>query len=241
LKLLPVIFKHQLACFLSAPTTYVSIAAFLVASTTLSFQAGQLLEQSNSELHGFFRFHPWLYLFLIPMLSTQLWADEHTIDHIDFLGSLPITFTELVIGKFLAGWTVAGFALVLTLPIVITTNSLGSPENIFIACQYLASWLLAGAYLSTGCFIGVLVYKRVATFIATSGLLLTASGLSHIVQAMDHQPSIWIMDSLTYLNPAIRFSAIEQGVLALHDSLYFVSMIIAFLSATTVILKYRKG
>jgi len=241
LKLLPVIFKHQLASFLFAPATYISIAAFLVASATLSFQAGQFLEQSNSDLHGFFRFHPWLYLFLIPMLSTQLWADGRIIDNIDFLCSLPITPAELVIGKFLAGWTVAGIALVLTLPTVIITNSLGSPENMFIVCQYLASWLLAGGYLSIGCFICMLVYKRITAFVATLGLLLTAPGFSYIVETLDYHPPTWLIDSLIYLNPAIRFNAIEQGVIALHDSLYFISMIIALLSATTVILKYRKG
>lgn len=241
MKLLLVIFKHQLVSFFSTPVTYFCIAAFLTASATLSFHAGQLLEQSNSELHGFFYFHPWLYLFLIPVLSTQFWAAEHNKEGIDFLCSLPITAVEIVVGKFFAAWAVAALALFLTSPIVITVNSLGSPGNMLIACQFFASWLLAGAYLSTGCFICALTCKRLNVFISTLALLLIASGLSYSLNALDHQPPLWIVDSLTYLNPAIRFNAIEHGVLALHDSLYFLSMIIAFLSATTIILKYRKG
>ncbi|MDQ0666819.1 hypothetical protein QF039_001119 [Pseudomonas sp. W2I6] len=72
-------------------------------------------------------------------------------------------------------------------------------------------------------------------------MLLTASGLSSILDAIEHQVPVWLIDRLLSLSPSARFDAIDQGVLALQDSLYFISMIIAFLGATVIVLNVRNG
>jgi len=66
--------------------------------------------------------------------------------------TLPVRPAELVIGKFLAAWVVAGLALLLTFPIVTVVNLLGSADNRVIASQFLASWLLSGSLSLSGCF-----------------------------------------------------------------------------------------
>ena len=91
----------------------------------------------------------------------------------DTLNALPVTSVERVIGKFIAAWTVCGIALMLNFPLVIAVNYLGTPDNTVIASQFLASWLLAGSYLSVGCFICVLANQRLLIFFFTLGLLLT--------------------------------------------------------------------
>nr|WP_154743242.1 ABC transporter permease [Pseudomonas karstica] len=239
--MLPVIFKRQLINYLSAPATYLCIAVFLLAAATAGFQIEKLLEHGSADLHIFFQFHPWLYLLLVPVLCTQLWSDECQKGAIDFLNTLPISAFELAVGKFLAAWTISGLALLLTFPIVITVNYLGDPDNGTIALQLLGSWLLAGAYLSGGCFICALTHHRLAIFTLTLGLMLAVSGVSSAIDALDHQAPIWIIDSLISLSPLTRFDAISNGVLVLQDCLYFISMIIAFLTATTLLLKLGKG
>lgn len=241
MKLLPVIFKRQLASYFLTPATYLSTAAFLTAAAAFGFHTSQLLEQSSVDLHGFFRLHPWLYLLLAPVLSTQLWADEYTAGSMDFLKTLPVTCFELVVGKFLAAWVVSGVALLLTFPIVITVNYWGNPDNSVIASQYLASWLLAGGYLSVGCFMCTLIHHRLVIFTVTLCLLLAASGLSSILDTLEHQAPIWLIDRLISLSPSVRFDAIDQGVFALQDSLYFISMIVVFLAATIAALNVKKG
>ena len=181
MNLLPPVFKRQLASYLSAPATYLSIALFLVLSALLGLHTSPLLERSSSDLQGFFQWHPWLYLLLIPALSTQLWADENETGFGDFMKTLPVRPAELVIGKFLAAWVVAGLALLLTFPIVTVVNLLGTADNAVIASQFLSSWLLAGSYLSVGVFICALTRQRLAIFILTLSLLLLASGVSSVL------------------------------------------------------------
>lgn len=153
--------------------------------------------------------------------------------------TMPITTFEWVIGKFLAAWLVAGTTLLLMFPLVIIANYLGGADNSVIASQFLASWLLAGSYLSAGCFICTFVCQRTVIFVLTLGLLLTASGLSTVLDALEHQAPIGLIDSLATLSPALRFSSIDDGKLTLRDMLYFISMILAFLAAATVTLNYK--
>jgi ABC-2 type transport system permease protein len=239
LKQLPVIFKRQFASYASTPGTYLSVAAFLVLCATLGLYTSPWLEQDSGDLQVFFQLHPWLYLLLIPAVSTQLWSDERNPGLRDVLNTLPITVTERVLGKFLAAWLVCGIALTLTFPIVVIANYLGAADNLVISSQFLASWLLAGSYLSVGCFICALTHRRMVTFLLTLALLLTASALSSVLDALERQAPIWVIDSLIALNPISRFSAIDNGKLTLHDSLYFISMIFAFLSATIVTVNYK--
>lgn len=241
MRLLPVIFKRQLASYARAPSTYLSVAVFLALCAALGLYSNQWMERNSSDLQAFFVLHPWLYLLLVPLLSTQLWSDESNASFYDTLNALPVTSMERVIGKFIAAWTVCGIALMLNFPLVIAVNYLGTPDNSVIASQFLASWLLAGSYLSVGCFICVLANQRLLIFFFTLGLLLIASGLSSVLDALDQQTPIWIIDSLMSLDPIARFSAMDNGKLTLQDSLYFISMIVAFLCATTLTLNYKNS
>lgn len=233
------VFRHQLSSYLSAPATYLSFSAFLVLSATLGLHSSQLLEPGSRDLQAFFHLHPWLYLLLIPALSTQLWANEQSAGFVDFMATLPLTLTELVIGKFFAAWITCGLALLLTFPVVIVVNVLGTPDNGVIASQFLASWLLAGSYLSVGCFICALTHQRLFVFFLTMGFLLIASSLATLLDALEEQAPLWIIDNLMSLSSSLRFSMIDHGVLVLHDYLYFISTIIAFLVATILLLSYK--
>lgn len=233
------VFSRQLSSYLSSPSTYLSIAAFLVLSATLGLYTRQWLTHDGSHLQAFFHFHPWLYLLLIPALSTQLLANEHETGFVDFLATLPLTSTALVIGKFFAAWVITGLALLLTFPIVIVINVLGTADNFVIASQFMASGLLAGSYLSIGFFICALTHQRLVIFLLTLCLLLIKGTLSSVLDALEHQTPIWIVDSLASISPFLRFAMIDHGSLLLRDGLYFISIIVAFLAATIVLLNYK--
>lgn len=57
----------------------------------------------------------------------------------ELLLTMPIAPWQAIVGKFLASWFFLGLALVLTFPVWITVNYLGSPDNGVILCGYLAA------------------------------------------------------------------------------------------------------
>ena len=56
---------------------------------------------------------------------------------IELLMTLPVTNSQLVLGKFLASWFFTLIALILTMPIWITVNFLGDPDNNVILISYI--------------------------------------------------------------------------------------------------------
>jgi len=130
---LPVIFKRELGSYFATPLAYVFIVIFLVLSGVFTFSLGGFYERGQADLTPFFSFHTWLYLFLVPAIAMRLWAEERKSGSIELLMTLPITRFEAVAGKFLAAWVFAGIALLLTFPMVITVNYLGSPSITWVS------------------------------------------------------------------------------------------------------------
>ena len=82
---------------------------------------------------------------MVPAISMKLWAEGKS-GTIELILTLPVSITEVVIGKFLAAWFFIVLALVLTFPIWITVNYLGSPDNGAILSGYLGSLLMSGGF-----------------------------------------------------------------------------------------------
>jgi ABC-2 type transport system permease protein len=53
---------------------------------------------------SFFRWHPWLYLFLVPAVGMRLWAEERRQGTMELLLTMPITAWQAIVGKFVASW-----------------------------------------------------------------------------------------------------------------------------------------
>ena len=243
MKQLPVIFKRELASYFSTPLAYVFILIFLVLSGVFTFYLGGFFESNQASLAPFFNFHPWLYLFLVPAIAMPLWAEERKSGSIELLMTLPVTRFEAVAGKFLAAWSFAGLALLLTFPMIITVNYLGEPDNGAIITGYLGSWLLAGAYLAVGSCMSALAKNQVIAFIlaVAACFLFIVSGFPMLLDAFSGWAPQWLIDAVASLSFLIRFEAISKGVIDLRDLLYFLSFIVAWLAATALVVDLKKA
>ena len=242
MRTLAVIARRELAAYFGAPLAYVFIVVFLAMSGALTFKVGYLLETGVAELGAFFRFHPWLYLFLMPAIGMRLWAEERKTGTIEFLMTLPVTPAEAVIGKFLAAWIFAGVALVLTVPVWITVNWLGDPDNGVIVASYLASWLLAGGFLALSACASAMTGNQVIAFVvgATLCFLAMMSGVDIVRTAFEGWAPGWVIDTVVSLSALNNFETISQGVIDARTLVYFVSLIVLGLVANCAVLEFRK-
>ena len=239
---LPVVFKRELASYFATPLAYLFIVIFLVLSGVFTFYLGGFFEAGQANLSAFFNFHPWLYLFLVPAIAMRLWAEERKSGSIELLMTLPITRVAAVTGKFLAAWVFAGLALLLTFPMVLTVNYLGEPDNGAILTGYLGSWLLAGAYLAIGSCMSALTKNQVIAFILTVSACFAfmVSGFPMVLDVFAWAPQR-LIDGIASLSLLVRFDAISKGVIDVRDLLYFLSLMVAGLAATAVVVDLKKA
>lgn len=237
------IVRRELASYFATPLAYVFIVIFLVMAGSLAFFLGNFFDRSQADLQPFFTFHPWLYLVLIPALAMRLWAEERKSGTIELLLTLPISMTSAVIGKFLASWIFAGIALALTAPFWITVNYLGHPDNGVILASYIASFLMAGAFLAIGACLSALTKNQVIAFVVTAAVcfVFTVSGSPIVLGFVKGWAPEAVISTVAGFSFLTHFNAIIRGVIDLRDAVFFLSAIAFFLYANTVIVDLKKA
>ena len=137
--------KRELRAYFASPVAYVFIVIFLLLNGFFTFMIGGFFERGEASLaNSFFMWHPWFYLFLVPAVGMRLWADERRVGTLELLLTMPIAPWEAIAGKFMASWIFLGLALVLTFPVVLTVNHLGSPDNGVIFAAYIGNRMAVG-------------------------------------------------------------------------------------------------
>src|SRR5262245_51103207 len=156
--------RRELGAYFSSPVAYVFIVIFLLLTGFFTFMVGGFFKAGQANLDTFFMWHVWLYLFLVPCVGMRLWAEERRVGTLELLLTKPITSAQAIIGKFLASWAFLGLALVLTFPVFITVNYLGSPDSGVILAAYIGSLLMAGTYLAISCMTSAMTRNQVVSF-----------------------------------------------------------------------------
>jgi ABC-2 type transport system permease protein len=237
------VFRREMASYFATPVAYVFIVIFLALNGVMTFFVGNFLDRDQADLISFFNFHPWLYLFLIPALSMRLWAEERRTGTIELSMTLPLTATQIVIGKFAAAWAFTAIALSLTFPLWLTVNYLGNPDNGAILAAYIGSLLMAGGFLAVGSFVSALTKNQVIAFVlsATLCFLLVAMGSTIVLNVLGEWASGSVADFFRSMSVMYHFSSISKGVVDLRDAIYFASLICLFLFLNVVAIDRLKA
>jgi ABC-2 type transport system permease protein len=222
------IFRREFAAYFATPLAAVFLAIFLALAAGMTFFVAGFFDRAQAELSGFFLWHPWLYLVLMPAIAMRLWAEERRGGTIELLMTLPVRPWQIVLGKWLAAWAFAGIALVLTMPLWITVNVLGQPDNGVILASYIGSWLMAGAFLAISACISALTKSQVLAFIgaAAVGFLFVMAGFDLVLAGLRSWAPAAVLDVVRSMSFIGNFQRITDGVLEVPSLIFFVSLIV---------------
>ena len=233
---------REWAAYFATPVAAVFLVIFLMLSAALTFTLGGFFARNQADLLPFFGFVPWLLLFLVPALTMRLWAEERRSGTIEALLTLPIAPWQAVLGKWLAAWGFCTLALALTVPLVVTVNILGSPDNGAILAGYLGCVLVAGAYLALGAAMSALTASQVVGFVlGVAGCFVFAAAGSPIVGDFLSANLPWLAEAARGLSIADRFGGFVRGVVSLADLVFFAGFTGFWLFANALILDARRA
>ncbi|MFZ9882610.1 MAG: ABC transporter permease subunit [Phycisphaerales bacterium] len=237
------VFRREFRSYFSTPLAAVFLVIFLFLAGLFTFNIGGFYDRNQSDLRPFFQFHPWLYVFLVPAVSMRLWAEERRTGTIELIMTLPFGVADLVIGKFLAAWAFTTLALALTFPMWITVSWLGSPDHGTIAVAYIASALLAGAFLAVGSCISALTKNQVIAFVlcAVGCFVLLIAGFPAVIDFVRGIAPGGIVEGIASTSALTHYESMMRGVLDLRDILYFALVIVAFLALNAFAIDWKKS
>jgi ABC-2 type transport system permease protein len=160
-------------------------------------------------------------LFIIPMITMRLFAEEKKSGTIELLATSPITDIQIILGKWLAAVILyAGILLISAVDLAILFLY-GQPDWKPILVAYLGLLLQGACLLAIGTFISTTTRNQIIAGVATFAICLL----------------LWVLDWVTaydtsntgkvisYLSVMGHFENFAKGVLDSKDIIFYVSAI----------------
>lgn len=244
-----IIFKREMHAYFVSPVAYTLLVAFLglsgwyfynlvtrflqIASsaTEQAMQLQQLPPVLNVNM-GVMR--PWfgitgqLLLFLAPIITMRLMAEERGTGRLDLLISAPLTDLQLVLGKFFAGVALCLLFIVCTLVYPAILFGYGNPELGQIVAGYAGMLLLASALIGIGLFVSSLTGNQVIAAAGSFGLIVTF----WVVGLVSGGEGTRWGDVLSYLSMVQHFGDFADGVIESRHVVYYASLLFLTLFLT---------
>ncbi|MFY9975288.1 MAG: Gldg family protein, partial [Chromatiaceae bacterium] len=160
-------------------------------------------------------------------LTMRLWSEERRAGTLETLLTLPVPTWRLVTGKFLAALALVAIALALTLPLPVTVAVLGPLDWGPVLGAYLATLLLAAAYIAIGTFVSTRTDNPIVALIGSVllGAFFFLLGSEALTQLVGHRGG----EILRLLGSGSRFDSITRGVIDLRDLYFYLSIVGTFL------------
>lgn len=232
----PIIAKEMRLYFIS-PIIYVVAAVFLLVSDYLFYSqvvfysslATQMMQfQQNLpeiNIHSVV-FRPALMnmsiilLFIMPLLTMRLFAEEKKGRTFELLFTSPITITEMILGKFFAAFLVYLLLLALTLhfPLIL---SFMTPVSIKpLLASYLGLALMGAVFTAFGLFASTTTENQIISAVLSFGILI---GL-WLVGGGQSGGETPFSEAINFLSLVQHLDNMVKGLLDTRDIGYFLSM-----------------
>lgn len=235
--------KRELLSFFVSPIAYFVIGGFallagrfffnmlgifnvmLMRYSSMPFRNPADLPNLNQwVVEGFFHTMIVILVFLIPLLTMRLIADERKNGTFELLVTSPVKVSEIVLGKFLG---VSVVVLLMMLPVALFPALLvvfgePAPEWRPMATGWLGVFLCGLGFSSIGMAVSSFTENQIVAAVSSMVTLL----LLYVIQAPAESVGGITSDLLNYLSPVIQSKDLIQGVVSLKSLAYFASLMV---------------
>jgi len=168
-------------------------------------------------------------LFLIPLITMRLFAEEMRTGTIELLATSPVTDLQVILGKWIAAMILYGGMLLLGAVNFVFLFRYGHPDWKPLAIGYLGLLLQAGALLALGTFISTLTKNQIIAGAVTFALSLLLYILEWVT-GFDTSTSARV---ISYMSIITHFESFSKGLLDSKDAIFYLSLIFLGLFLTS--------
>jgi ABC-2 type transport system permease protein len=259
--------KKELTSYFYSPIAYVVITIFLIISGIFFYfmligyaNESQMImsRQYDPYLAQYLAQYPLTYaarifqplsgdmslimLFIIPLLTMKLLAEEKKSGTFELLLTYPIRDIETVLGKFLACFLVFAVMIALTLvyPLFLSTlDTMGMGGDIEIGvllCNYLGLLFMGGAFIAFGLLASSLTSNQIVAAVISFGAIL----IFWLIGFAAYYAGPVLEGIFKDLSLLTHFESFSKGTIQTHDVIYYVNFIVFCLFLTLRSLESNK-
>ncbi|MDR3676193.1 MAG: ABC transporter permease subunit [Acidobacteriota bacterium] len=171
-------------------------------------------------------------LFLIPLITMRLYAEEKRSGTIELLLTSPLTDMEIILGKFFGSMILFVILEALTFLYFTVLFIYGNPNARPLIANALGMLLYGGALMSLGMWISTFTKNQ----IIAGAVGLAAFLLLYLLDWVSAYSQSTVGQVMSYLALTTHFDNFSKGVIQLSDVVYYLSVVILgiFLTARSV-------
>jgi ABC-2 type transport system permease protein len=227
--------RKELRSYFASPIAYAVMAIFglifgwvffnasrdFVRFTLLQSQeGGGPVSVNDSIIRPLLGFAGTIGLFLIPMITMRVFAEEKRTGTIELLLTSPVKDIEIILGKWLGAVALYACVLLMSILNLALLFAWGKPDLKPVLVGFLGLLLQGGCLLALGTLISTMTKNQIIAGIATFFLSLLLWLLSWYT-AFDTTVTSQV---LGYLSIVTHFENFGKGVLSSKDVLFYLSL-----------------
>ena len=233
------VFKKELRLYFTSPVAYGVFTVFLLISgyffasifaffNLMSMQSAMNpalardLNVTEGIMRPLFSNISVITLFLMPILTMRLFAEEKKTGTMELLLTYPVRDGEVLLGKYAAAMTLYLTLLLVTALYAAIVTYFARVEWGPLLTGYLGLTLMGGAFLAVGVLASSLTENQIVAAIATFGALLL---LWVIGWSADFAGPVW-GKVLSHLSILEHFDSFAKGVIDTKDVIYYLNFMI---------------
>ncbi len=219
--------------YFTSPIAYIVISIFLIATGWFFFST--FFIYGRASMGDFFIILPTIFSFIIPAVTMRLLAEERNIGSYEILVTLPVSFTDIAVGKFLGATLFITAMLIPTLLYPVSISLLGDLDPGPVAGGYIGTILLGAAYCAIGLFASALTRNQIVAFILGAAICFLLTILNRLLFFI---PGAFA-SIIDYIGANSHFINISKGIIDSRDIIYFLSVIFLSIFGTYLVMKEK--
>mgnify|MGYP000181782795 CR=1 FL=1 len=229
------IYQREMRSYLTSAVGYVFLAVFY-AIAGYYFFATSLVSNSTDLSYVFSNLFS-IVIFLVPMLTMRLFSEERRQKTEQALFTAPVSFTGVVMGKFLACLTMYLLGMGVTLLYFLVMCAFQIPDVAVFCGNFLGLFLLGAALCAIGIFISSLTESQVIAAVGSLAIGLFLLFANSFTPVVSNQLLNKVMDAISFYDHYLSFT---RGLIHLSDLTFFISVSVLFLFLTVRHLERRR-
>ena len=212
------IFRKEFSAYFVSPIAYIVMAIFLLITGWFFFATFFLANQAN--LRTFYILLPIVFAFIIPAITMRLISEEINVGSDEILLTMPVTFRDVILGKFFASVALIVAMLIPTVAYPLTVSLMGQLDWGPVVGGYVGAVFLGAAFSAIGLFASALTRNQIIAFIIGLAICFTLTLIDKMLYFLPRS----LLGVFAYLGADFHFQNIAKGIIDSRDILYFVSI-----------------
>ena len=230
------IYKREMRAYFTGVIGYVFLVLFLAIGGAI-FSLTTLFSMTASS-STYFTYMLIFSAVVLPLLTMKSFSDERKTKTEQLLLTAPVSLTGMVIGKYLAAFTMFAGALFVNSLYFLILYGYAEVKTAELIGNFIALLLVGMTFIAIGVFVSALTENQLTAAVGTMGIILLFLAVGIVNSLLPS--AFWLRYVFDCVSIFTRFQTFVNGYFDISSVLYYVSVTAVFVYLTIRVYDRRR-